>query len=337
MGIDGVVFGYEGFLFVGDPHLSSTTPGRRKDRDFCLSIMAKLEFIHSLALREKLKIVILGDLFDDDDDCDPLMLTRLIRVFNERSAPPLSIIGNHEKRHSVLTDDTAMAVLRESGVIETMETPGMAAVYDMGGVRVGLGGSPFGNPLPSDVREQRNESGADFVVWLSHHDMAFAGAYPGALPIVEIAGVDMLVNGHMHKRTPSVVVGGMVAHNPGNITRMSVDCANHVPSVSVWRPSMGVTMETVEVPHGKDVFDLTGLMAKPITDAKAVSETMAQAGRSKFAALLKEHSEGDFRKSDSAVYLKEDLEAVFLALGTSAASKALIYEMLSDVLEADSA
>src|SRR5690606_4518046 len=84
-----------------------------------------------------------------------------------------------------------------------------------------------GQVRPADV---------DTALWLTHEDLAFEGSYPGALPIQPIPGVDMVVNGHMHATKTPVLAEGTAYYNPGNITRMSIDLAEHVPSVWEWSP-----------------------------------------------------------------------------------------------------
>jgi len=116
--------------------------------------------------------------------------------------------------------------------------------------------TPHGAEIPNTIEAAAGET----VVLVTHHDLAFQGAYPGAAPLKQIAGCQMVVNGHMHKTTPSVPIGTTVWHNPGNITRLSVDCLDHVPSVWAWGVRcLGVQAEQIALMYERDCFDMTGL------------------------------------------------------------------------------
>lgn len=325
--------GYDGFLFMGDPHVSSRKPHRRRDEDFTGVVCGKIAQGQRIAKTGNLLTVILGDLMDAERDCEPAMLIKLSRALGEWHTP-LCLVGNHDVSQSRLTDDTTLALLRETRQVVTIETPGVVGLFDIGGKRVLLGATQHGLPLPESVEDERAEYEADMVVWISHHDLAFGGAYPGALPIEEIRGVDLLVNGHMHLTKPSVSVGRMVAHNPGNITRQGIDALNHEPAVWAWHPGLGQDLERrpLSVEKGGDVFDLTGKIVSAEGMSAKEARQMEDEHNSRFAQMLKSHAEGDFSKSEDAGYLKEDMEALFDDLGTSPEVRAEISGLMLEAL-----
>jgi len=59
------------------------------------------------------------------------------------------------------------------------------------------------------------------VLWLTHHDIDFAGYESGRYPAHEITNVDLLINGHIHRRCKPMVAGKTTWINPGNISRRS--------------------------------------------------------------------------------------------------------------------
>ena len=65
--------------------------------------------------------------------------------------------------------------------------------------------------------------GVDRQAWFTHHDIAFDGGYPGAVPPFAVEGCDVLINGHIHKTQKAIMAGRTRWLNPGNITRQSVD------------------------------------------------------------------------------------------------------------------
>ena len=327
----------KGLLFIGDPHVSSKQIGRRLDEDFCATVCGKLDQAFAIAAQRDLYPVILGDLFDDELDTKARMLTQVIRSLAGATKRPLTIVGNHEKTQFFLTDDTALAALREASVIDTLERSGFRALVDVDGYKIAIGGSPYGQDFPQSVRSEREALGADKVVWLTHHDLAFQGAYPGSRPIEEIEGVDYLVNGHMHKTTPPVRAGSMLAFNPGNITRMSVDCRDHTPSVWAWTPSHGDELERIELRHRKDVMNLAGYVFDE-AEAATVEQDGAQLllKESTFARRLLEYQNEDAAQTDEAQILKEEMDALHLEMGNDDGFRAYMLDMLEESLrEAD--
>lgn len=302
-----------GLLFIGDPHLSSRKPGRRTDKDFAGTVLDKLDQAFQVARNERLLPVIMGDLFDRAGDNDLSMLSRLLKLLREHfecgGATPVSLVGNHDMKDVRLSMDTALAVVRESGwitlleVAEPLTISGVATLWPLsygqaGGIHE-MDGRLLNTGLP--------------VIALTHADFAFQGAYPGAAPLVEIPGVCMVVNGHMHKPAPDVRVGETLWCNPGNITRMSVDCEEDQPSVWSWRN--GDTSLTRHVlKHERVVFDRTGISVLP--DRVGLKEEMTADGlsvnaqHSAFAELLKAQRASDAPLTEDAGVLLEELDAV---------------------------
>ncbi len=325
----------EGLLFIGDPHVWSKKPGRRLDDDFCATVCGKLEQACEIAAEKRLLPVILGDLFEDEEDSDLRMLTLVARALGKSPLRPLCIVGNHEKTQFYLTDDTALAMLRETKVIDTLERSGIRQVLACEGLRIGLGGTPYGQDLPSDLTEERSRLGLDWLIWVTHHDLAFNGAYPGAAEIREIPGVDILVNGHMHKTTAPVSAGKMMAFNPGNITRMSADCRNQEPSVWAWAPSKGKALDRIGLRHQESAFDVSGLMVDAQTPSKEEARILRDMAQSKFAERLRQEQEADHEKTDDAVRLKEEMEGLFQEARSDDALRAWMVHLLEEVLSED--
>lgn len=327
----------KGLLFIGDPHASSRKPGRRLDEDFRVTVANKLEQAMAIAAERDWQPVILGDLFDDERDSQPQMMTLIIRALSMSPRRPITLVGNHEKTQHYLTDDTVLAALREARVIDTLEKLGPRAMLTTAeGKKVMVGGSPYGQEIPQSVKEWREQQGADWVIWLTHHDLAFEGAYPGALPIPEIEGAEMLINGHMHKPTAPVKQGAMVAFNPGNITRMSVDCRDQAPAVWGWEPRMGQSLERIELRHQKDIFSLEGLVFEA-AEAASVEEARAELSlkQSRFASLLKQRQAEDAAKTQDATFLREDMEALFVEMAADDEFKSHMLDLLDEAMRDD--
>lgn len=316
-----------GLLFIGDPHLSSRRPGRRLDPDFAETGLGKLGQALGLADALDLVPVILGDLFDRARESDHALLARTIRMLHAARHRAWCLVGNHDRVHSVLSDDTALALLREAGALRVIERSGPAALLDLGGRRVGLGGTPHGQEIPRRVPDAFAE--AEAVVWLTHHDLDFPSAYPGAAPTFAIAGCGLVVNGHMHAEERPRRHGGTVWWNPGNILRRSVDQIGHRPAVWSWRPAAPQTLERHPLAFERDVFDLTGRIAAPIApggDAQA-------SGHSLFADLLKAESRSEMARTADGSVLLEDLEQLFREEDAAPEIRALLLDLLREATE----
>lgn len=295
----------QGLLFIGDPHLSSRRPGRRRDADFAALCLDKLEQGIAVANAERLLPVILGDLFDRAREEDHGVIVRTIRILRGARHRPLCLVGNHDRVHSVLSEDTALGLVREAGAVRVIDRSGPCGVITVAGVRVGLGGTPHGQPIPADVSGLFD--GAEVVAWVTHHDLMFDRAYPGAGPTFAIAGCDLVVNGHMHRLEAPRRHGGTVWVNPGTILRRSIDLIDHVPAVWIWRPRDRHALEPRPLRFERDVFDLTGRLAEPIApDAEAAT-------RSVFAELLRAETAAEMSRTSDGSVLLEDIETLFAA------------------------
>jgi predicted phosphodiesterase len=236
-----------GFLFVGDPHLSSRPVEYRKD-DYGRAVLGKLDWALRHAKNQRLQPVILGDLFHYPRDNANWLIVELMRLFADRAvgAPVLAVYGNHDSKENALGDGDTMTVLVESGHVALLrpDEPWRASI---GGVPVCVGGSAWSERLPERV--ERPLGG--LVFWVAHHNAGFRGYDAKRFDCHEIPGVDVVVNGHIHRRLPEVVVGGTTWINPGALARVARGDAtrDHRPTVlEVEITPEGWTRAHVEVP-----------------------------------------------------------------------------------------
>ena len=275
----------EGLLFIGDPHQSSRAPGRRLDECFHQTVSKKIAQAMRIAEERNAIPVFLGDFFDRDDDTDAAMLVGTINALKTTGHKPWTLVGNHEKKRTVLTDDTALSVLISAGCLIRFPDNGPAFLLEApaiggGSQTVGVGGTAYDQNVPFDVRTLFGVE-TDDVVWATHHDWAFEGSYPNASRPHQIEGCSLVVNGHIHLEKPSKRVGQTVYTNPGNITRMSIDAHNHVPRVWLYRPGQP-KLHPIPLEFKKDTFDWTGKVASPVFSDAPVKDVSTSA----FVALM---------------------------------------------------
>lgn len=317
--------GYKGVLFVGDPHLWSKKPGKRIDADFTSVVLDKMNQAVEIALKENLYLIILGDLFHVDDENDIDMLTKLTRILKKLKDPCASVEGNHEKSQTSLSDDVAMSLLREAGVINTLEKNGLAIELPIDDKIILIGSTPYGSDIP-DAVSSVSKYQDPFVIWLTHHNLDFGESYPGVVPVTEIKGVSMLVNGHIHKTKKPKKVGNMVAHNPGNITRLSTDCSDHVPAVWKWIPEQGQELEPIALRFHREVFSMVGKQIEVELAPALVKEEVTPKETSQFVEKMEQQLMADHDRTDDGEHIKQSIKALAMAMQ-------LDNEFIADLIE----
>lgn len=246
---------YAGLLFIGDPHVAASPPGYRLD-DYTQAILGKLAVSLEIAQEHNLLPIILGDLFHLPRNNPNSLLVALIELF--RSSHPFVLVGNHDKHEARLTRDVSLAVIDAAMVIRLIDRPGPVCSLKVADCRVLLGASPDWTPLPRQVDRRAH----DVVIWLTHHDLGFPGYDAARVPLKEIPGVDMVVNGHVHTPKPPRHCGDTVWFNPGGIARLTLSphTRDLTPSAFIWRPP-NRELVPVPLPHRSftEIFpELTG-------------------------------------------------------------------------------
>jgi len=316
---------YSGILFIGDPHLWSKSPGKRLDPSFTLTVLNKIEQAIIIANEQNLYPFFLGDLFHDDDDNDTLMLVLLTKILKKAKFPPATLVGNHEKTQTTLTDDTPLALLREAGVIHTVEKNEIFAKFTINGQAFYLGGTPYGQKIPTDVAsllDKKESKNKDSIIWTTHADFAFGKTYPGSIPLPEIKNCFMSINGHIHDTKKSIAVGKTKWWNPGNITRMSIDQKDHIPQVWKWTPELGNELLPIPLVYEKNIFNLLGTQIEATEKAPQEFEPIKI---SSFVNLLKQNELPTQKTTDDGAYIKDSILALAHATNLEA-------DLLSEIL-----
>jgi len=241
---------YVGLLLIGDPHLEGRQPGFRKD-DYPNVILDKLAWCLDYAAEHRLLPAILGDLFDKPRDNPNWMLVRLLTLLRSEV---IGLYGNHDVHYNPeLTPDDSLSLLVTSGRIRLVseESPWQGLI---GGRHVVVGGASYRQKIPKSYTPAalENSPGDPLVVWLTHHDILIPGYDEGRIKPREIAGVDLVINGHIHRRLADVPAGKTLWLTPGNISRRSRSDANreHLPSVlRVDISADAYELQYVAIPH----------------------------------------------------------------------------------------
>jgi DNA repair exonuclease SbcCD nuclease subunit len=313
-----------GILVIGDPHVGSRRPGRRKDAVWPQAVLGKLERCVSIANERQLAVVILGDLFDRPVETDMALKNQLVRILKNFHHRPIVNVGNHDIQHTTLTDSDSLALLGLCDVVDVVATSAPVTEFQIGPRRIGVGMTPYGQAIPTDARG--SFSGADLQAWFTHHDIAFDGSYPGAVPPFAVEGCDVLINGHIHKTQKAILAGRTRWLNPGNITRQSVDLVDHVPRA--WILDGSGALEAQALPFESNVFDLTGRVVDAADEALVAREV-----ESAFVTLLQAESSTELKRSGDGSIIRDEIEAKFAADSTSDAVRAIVRSLLGEAVE----
>lgn len=314
----------KGLLVIGDPHVGSRRPGRRKDIVWPQAVLAKLERCVAIANERQLAPIILGDLFDRPVEPDEALKNQLIRILKGFHNRPLVNVGNHDIQHTTLTDSDTLALLGLCDVVDVVSASAPVAEFLVDSRRIGIGMTPYGQAIPTDVRG--SFQGVDVQAWFTHHDIAFDGGYPGAVPPFAVEGCDVLVNGHIHKTQKAVLAGRTRWLNPGNITRQSVDLVDHVPRA--WILDASGELEAQPLPYESSVFDLTGRLVEA-----AEGNLVAREVESAFVTLLQAETSTELKRSGDGSIVRDEIEAKFAQDNTPDAVRAIVRSLLGEAVE----
>lgn len=313
----------DGIIFIGDPHITSRKPGRRKD-DFESAILGKLQEAINVANLNNCQPIILGDLFDRPKESSEALKTKTMRILNSSNYKPICLVGNHDISNEKLSDGDTLAMFSEAGVLEVIKESGIHCTLEIGGKTILLGGTPYGQEIPDTVMEYKRND--EKVIWLTHHDLAFGSTYPGAQELFEIDGCGFVINGHMHHQKDIEKRGKTVWFNPGNITRKAIDDIDHVPSI--WKLNNDFRIEQIVLTYEKDVISLKGRLVDEIQPSENASDI-----ESAFANLLSSSVTGNQDKTADGAYIWDQIKDKFENDQTDSATRAYITDLFNTSIQ----
>jgi len=268
---------YTGLLLIGDPHLEARQPGFRKD-DYPSVILDKLAWCLEYARANALLPALLGDLFDKPRDNPNWMIVRLLDLLQGEI---LSLYGNHDCADPELSDHDSLSLLTKSGRLKLL-SPDCVWQGTIRGREVVVGGSSYRQKIPDIFKPSTNGSeSAPLVLWLTHHDILIPGYDEGRIRPRAIPGVDLVINGHIHRQLAEQRAGATRWLTPGNISRRSRNDAtkSHVPSVlRIDIQQQSYDLYYVEVPHRPfdEVFHDAIVEANEVTEQSAFVSGLAE-------------------------------------------------------------
>lgn len=241
---------YQGILFIGDTHLASRTLDFRKD-DYPRESLKDLAWCLEYARKKNVLPALLGDVFHWPRDNANWLLGELLQLFHGREI--VCIYGNHDCQENRLTEHDSLMVLIQAGALQLLK-PEQPWTGTMQSRRVILGGTSWGQGSPVTVNRKNDQ---ELIFWMTHHDWLLPGYEGpqgplGKLEANVLQDVDLVVNGHIHRRLEEYKNGHTTWLNPGSIARVSRSDATkqHQPAVlRVDITKKGWSYHQVKVPH----------------------------------------------------------------------------------------
>lgn len=293
-----------GLFIIGDPHIEGRKPNFRCD-DYPRVILDKIRWCLDYSTKHKLLPVFLGDMFEKPRDNPTWMLGELIEMMINSDC--IGIYGNHDCAEPQLTENDSLMILIKAGCLRLVSKTA-PWVGEVNGRRTVVGGSSYREDVPASFDlTSLPQSGlfdeTPLVVWLTHHDVEVGTYEGGRFKPSSIENVQLLVNGHIHRRMDPVQAGETLWMTPGNISRRSRHDAvrRHAPAALLVRACSEsdhvpkFETEYIEVPHqpSEKIF------------LSAVADSEDDLGPSGFIAGLKELQQ---TKTESGAGLHEFLQ-----------------------------
>ncbi len=225
-----------GLMFIGDPHLEARVPGFRKD-DYPAVALRKFRWCLEFAKEQSLQPFLLGDLFQLPRDNPNWLVAEIITIINECTDGCLpAIYGNHDVRENSLKPNDSISILFAGGHLRPVGVGEQTWTGTIAGQSVSVRGTMWGDRIPKRGEFASVDNGAtsDLSIWMTHHDILIPGYEEGGrIRPHAIDGVDVVINGHIHRRLDVVSKKNTHWVTAGNITRRARSDASrsHQPAV----------------------------------------------------------------------------------------------------------
>jgi DNA repair exonuclease SbcCD nuclease subunit len=241
-------------MLVGDLHLSSKAPKRRRDEDYLQTQFGKLTQIRDLYDKHKCDLLIqTGDFFDSYAGSKSLIAT-VLEYFRHvwDGVKIYCIFGQHDIHgHSFTTyPNSPLRILEAGGVLGVLN--GELALPGLNLVGAGFGDEPV--------------SGCEcilcFKILVVHKLICPKPQWPGHNPVTpsvylkKYAKFDLIVCGDYHYRFVESLRGERHIINPGCLVRKKLDDKDHEPGVVIYdTKEKTVCVEILD--YNKNALDLT--------------------------------------------------------------------------------
>lgn len=266
-----------GVLFGPDLHIDGNGPSTRVD-DYASSVLSKVSYCIEVANDENVVASFPGDFFGRARVSSDYVKSKTIEILRKARYLPIIYPGNHDMGGDILGESDTLWLLKASGCAHVQIHSGPTAVFNMltqqgESVRVGVGGTPYGQDLPKSAeweRVQEHPEDVDLGVWFSHHNLTFQSHYADrpSYDFFEIEGVDSVINGHLHHAAPSVRVGATEWHNPGSCTRTKANERERVPTFGIIWADGAIDIMPIRYDGSNSVFTSSaGRVSAPINSS----------------------------------------------------------------------
>lgn len=310
-------------LLVGDAHLRTETPERRREPDFAAVCLGKWRQVELIAREHGCDAILqAGDLFDSPEPSKKLVAD-FIRIRRNSGTPLVCIHGQHDMAYHTQSsrERSSLAVLEAAGVLELADSSPITVPGEGGPV---VCGAAFGQTAPPVIPQDKAQLGLSDIILIAHSMVGDKPLWPGqeltapADYAAKHPGYDLYLLGDYHYPWQQKVGNAWVV-NAGCLVRKAASERElaHRPKVVLYN-SDGNTLTDIylDIAQAEEAFDLAKpgkAPDRPQLDFAAMAEALRKGGRAglDFRQNLQDH----FDKHDTPTDVREAAWAAFPAQG----------------------
>lgn len=307
---------HNGLLFIGDPLLSTTRPGRRKDDDFLGVISEKLLYCLNLAKEKNLQPIILGGLTNRTFEIK--VLSRLMEVIKGHNPYVLASKQDFIKGKEELNPNSTAGILSLSGMATVIVHTGLSGIINIsngknGPLNISLYSVMEDGVIPSSITSISDDC---MNIIISRCEVSNGTEESSGTIPHEIDNCALIVSGN--NKLP-INCGDEINTTwlvPGPLARTESSQDSMEPTVWSWTPGTGLFAHII--PHQASVMDTTGLTSEKIQEVYTNSQ---------FATLLREEARSASSTDESKDLLEEEIKKLLSEKEVRLESREIVYEL----------
>ena len=297
-----------GFLFVGDLFLNTTSPGRRLDKDFLSVVKEKIKFITSLSEEKNLIPIVLGQSFYKT--LDLTVLTEIVPLLKDKGFYFTPSKLEWDVKKDILVKKSTLGILAATGIVNIIDYNNPLSIE--------INGEKHCLSMNNQGKEFKNKSGESKKNILLMRNPSLDNK-ESIEEIVSFEGIDAIVNSGTISSNDEYIVNNRSWKNIGPVVRLKEDSEDCKPRVFEWTPDAGFC-EFV-VPHSLHIMDHSALPQNLRNESLVKSD---------FALMMKEEMIR-LEQEDDADLIETELTEILISMDASLSIKDRISDLQKEV------
>jgi hypothetical protein len=297
-----------GFLFIGDLFLNTSSPGRRIDDDFLSVVLNKVKFSMDLAKDKGLLPVFTGQSFYKT--LDVKVLTEIIPILKDSGAYFLPSTIEQDSKTRLLIPKSTLAILKATDIVNTIDHLNPLTI-DINGNKCSLHSSNSG------ILFEKTSKLSSFNFLLMRNPNIEEKEQIDDL--YDFSGINMIINSGTKIESDEFTINDHKWKNIGPSVRIHLDSEELAPKVFEWSPENGY--KEYILPHNKHVMNHNAL-TKNIDDQNLV--------KSDFALMMREEMTRLEQENDADI-IETELTEILISMDSSIKIREQIYNLQKEV------